>query len=1305
MARLSPGSVLAGYRIEALLGEGGMGTVYRARRPADARTVALKVIAPGVAAEPLFQERFRREARAAASLEHPHLVPILEAGEEDGLLYLAMGLVEGVDLHSLITRERMVSPELAVRLVAQVASALDAAHAIGLVHRDVKPGNVLVTERATGPHAYLTDFGIARRLHERTRLTRPGLVVGTPDYLAPEALRGEGAGPAVDIYALGCTLFEALTGEVPFRRGNDLAVMFAHLEDAPPPLSSRLPWASPALEQALERALAKDPAERFASASALARAAKAGLGSQGPSDPLSASVRAESRATVALATAREPRPAGPTPTRKRVTLLYTAPSNVLGTDPEVRLSAREDFERFVGPVLERHGATLEASPTEGLVGVFGLPTLREDDAARAVRAALELRHQSENAGAPGAPRTAIATGVVLAGGATPHAAALRDLLDQALHMREAAEPGDVLVSDATRELAAGTARFEAAEASPGAAGLWRAVPVQGDVPAEAQVAPLVGRHGELRSLHETLARVVGTHSSRLVSIVGEPGVGKTRLVSEFAGAVAAQATLATTRCLPRPESDARQPLRDLLGQLASGADWKTPSEVLEGEDASAIGERVERLLGVREGPVPADELPWVVRRYLSAVARERPLVVFFEDVHWAEPTLLELLEHVAEWTRESTLLLVCLARPELLDRRPDWGEGAEGALRLRLKPLSEGDSRALIERLDKSCGLTPAARSRILELAEGNPLFVEQMVALVREQGDSTDASALPPSIEALLAARLDQLGEGERRAISRAAVIGRDFSRTGLDHLLAASAPDLASELRSLVRRELIEPAGQTDGFRFSHALIRDAAYESVPMGIRAHLHERHAGWLESADKVQGAEAIGYHLEQAYRYREALGEAREGQRERGRRAAHYLGHGGRHAQRQGEMSAAVDLLERALALVPEDDPARAGLLLQLGLAVFEVGDLARADDLFAMTQEIAAGGRDEGIAVRAELERAALHVWTRPSGAEELRNLAARALEVFERLGDQSGLARAWQHLADVPGMAGHIASTTEALGRALRYARASGDRWQEQEILLFLAVALYMTSIYGPTPVQEGLARAHALLRPVTGPSTGASSRSRLVTEAAALAVFEAMCGNVDQARLRCTRGKEVLMELGQTFRLAIANQVSGWVELLAGEAEAAEQELRPSIGSLQEMGEMSVFSTSAAMLARALVEQGRLDEAWTFTELSEQAEPRDAVATPILWRATRARVLARRDEPAQAEPLAREAVALAAQSDALNLHADAFFGLAEVLATGDRSEDARSAASRALELYEAKGNVVSAHRVQAWVHSSLR
>jgi serine/threonine protein kinase len=271
---LSVGSSFAGYRIEGVIGRGGMGVLYCAAQLSPERRVALKLISPEFADDRLFRERFKREARLAALIDHPNVIPVYEAGEWEGQLFLAMRCVDGTDLEAIIACEDKLHPRQAAPIIAQVASALHAAHERGLVHRDVKPGNVLIENRDGSPHAYVTDFGLSKLTSSTTGLTRTGRWVGTVDYAAPEQVQAGEADARTDVYALGCVLYEALTGQVPFPRSREVSKIVAHVSEPPPPIADAAPGcpAEPELSEIVRRAMAKDPADRYQSAEDLARA-------------------------------------------------------------------------------------------------------------------------------------------------------------------------------------------------------------------------------------------------------------------------------------------------------------------------------------------------------------------------------------------------------------------------------------------------------------------------------------------------------------------------------------------------------------------------------------------------------------------------------------------------------------------------------------------------------------------------------------------------------------------------------------------------------------------------------------------------------------------------------------------------------------------------------------------------------------------------------------------------------------------------------------------------------------------------
>jgi serine/threonine protein kinase len=316
MPELSIGDVLAGYRIEGVAGRGGMGVVFRATQLALDRQVALKLIAPELAQDESFRERFKRESKTAAAIEHPHVIPVHEAGEGEGQLFIAMRFIEGIDLRELIRQEGRIDPERTARLLAQIASALDAAHARGLVHRDIKPGNVLIASENGQDHAYLTDFGLSKRLGSESGMTKTGMWVGTLDYIAPEQIQGAKLDARSDVYSLGCLLYHAITGTVPFERDSDVAKIFAHMTDSPPPLNYAIGGLSADLDAVLHRAMAKDPNARYPSAGDLGRATLAAVEGRSISQPersVATGAAAPSAPTVAGGGAAPPPPPPPRP--------------------------------------------------------------------------------------------------------------------------------------------------------------------------------------------------------------------------------------------------------------------------------------------------------------------------------------------------------------------------------------------------------------------------------------------------------------------------------------------------------------------------------------------------------------------------------------------------------------------------------------------------------------------------------------------------------------------------------------------------------------------------------------------------------------------------------------------------------------------------------------------------------------------------------------------------------------------------------------------------------------------------------
>jgi class 3 adenylate cyclase/tetratricopeptide (TPR) repeat protein len=1000
--------------------------------------------------------------------------------------------------------------------------------------------------------------------------------------------------------------------------------------------------------------------------------------------------------------------------RKTVTVLFcdVTGSTSLGEslDPEHLRAVLTRYYDEMNEVLERHGGTVRELIGDALLAVFGAPVAHEDDAVRAVRAAAEMGERlrelndelERDWGVRLTTRTGVSTGeAVVEGPEAEQPLVLGDSLDVATELEQAAEPGEILLSDATYRLVRDAVRVDGTGEPPAA---WRLLEVSPGQPGVARRldAPLVGREDELALLREAFERTRATRTCELVTVLGPAGVGKSRLTQEFVAGLGERATVVTGRCLPYGEGITFWPIAELVREAAAISE-ADPTEdarakvnaLLRGvEDAGPIAEGVAAAIGLADAGAELQEIFWAIRKLLERLARERPLVCLFDDVHWAEPTFLDLVEHLAGWTSDVPLLLLCLARRELLESRPSWRAS------IVLEPLGEEASANLIATLLGSGTLADEIALRIGAAAEGNPLFVEELLRMLvddgllqrengdwRATGDLTEL-ALPPTIHALLAARLDRLAPAEREVIQRASVAGKVFWWGAVAELSPESArPEVGSHLQTLVRKELVQPDTSTfageDGFRFGHILVRDAAYESIPKSVRAELHERFAAWLERRAGERASEyeeIVGYHLEQAFRSAAELGPVDEGGRGLAARAGERLANAGLRARARGDMAASANLLVRAADLLPADSPERLRLLSKLADALVETGELGRAESVLAEAS-------DRGDLL-AQLERSFLRlVASREVTHVEIVEEAKRAIPVFEAAGDDAALARAWRLLAFVDGLACLWGSRAEALEQALAPAQRSGDKRQEAAILGGLAQSLY----FGSTPARDGIRRCQEILAHAAG---------LLRVEASvrvSLAGLQAMQKGFVEARRNYRRGREIEQELGFKLRAAAGTMIDANVELLAGDLAAAERELRWGFDTLEAMGETGFLSTVAAMLAGVTYAQGRYEEAEHLAEISEQATAADDLISHVLWRTVRAKLLARRGEHAEAERLAREAVGRMAQTDELDRHGDTLLDLAEVLRLAGREQEATPVVAEALELYEQKENLVSAGKAR--------
>jgi class 3 adenylate cyclase/tetratricopeptide (TPR) repeat protein len=963
--------------------------------------------------------------------------------------------------------------------------------------------------------------------------------------------------------------------------------------------------------------------------------------------------------------------------RKTVTILFCDLVHSTGLaegDPEAYRRVQTRFFERMREIVERHGGTVEKFIGDEVMAVFGVPSVHEDDALRAVRAAQEMREALPELGLEA--RIGINTGEVLAGDPSESLGLVAgEPVIVAKRLEQGAMAGEIIIGKATYALvrhavSAGPLERIPVKGKSEDVGRRRVDDVDAAAPALARRLdlPLVGRDEELGMLVNAFERVVEERSCRLFTVLGVAGIGKSRLATELGSTLEEDATFAVGRCLPYGEGITFWPLAEVVSSL----------EELD----KALGDEAERVLGLVRGLIadaPAagssEEAFWAVRRTLEASARQRPLVVCFEDVHWAEPTLLDLVEYVIGWSRDASILLVCLARPEVVDRRPSLITPRGNAEALALEPLSAEQASTLLDRL--STGLAPDERDRIGLAAEGNPLFLEQMAAMAAENGHG--GLAVPPSIHALLGERLDRLSSEERTVLGCSSVIGRDFSMAAVASLSPGELrPSLGSYLLALVRKGFVRPdphSTREDRFSFDHVLIRDATYGAMPKELRAELHERLASWASRRQMPELDELIAYHLEQAHTLREEVGMQDD---ELALRAGRALASVAKRAVARDDVPAARSLLRRALTVLPDVDPERATLLLDLATILMRGGEFHEAGPV--LDEALAAAAGDRGLEVRIEIERAFQHGYVHPEGStEQMHELASSAIPELERLGDDVGLVRAWLLVAEEHLVACRWGERAKALERALQHAERAGNRQLQVLVIGFLGQTLF----YGPTPAREAIEHGEMLRASAGGSATAEAS---MLT---ALAGLYAMQCEFERARALLTHGFELYEELGLRPRRAIRRLVEASIEQLAGNPDGAVAALQTSYDEFTEMGDQGGRATLAAFLADALSTSSRYDEAQRYSELAEELSASDDLVTQVLWRCARAKAFAHQGESEQANRLAAEAVELAAPTDFLDLQATAFLTAGEVTCDAAFVERAR-------ERYEQKGNVAAASRL---------
>ena len=886
-------------------------------------------------------------------------------------------------------------------------------------------------------------------------------------------------------------------------------------------------------------------------------------------------------------------------------------------------------------MIEVHDGTVIKLLGDGVLAGFGVARVQEDDAVRAVRAAVAMHDAmhglaaefGELAGELGL-RVGVNTGEVVVSDQDDDV--VGDPVNVAARLQQEASDGEVLIGDAhppprrrrphrrTRRRVRAQGTHRQGRRPPGR--VTRAACDRTDH---------VVRRSRTTSCVESrppTRRPRSTGKRRLVIMVGSPGLGKSRLMDEVSRRLVGEASILTARCdvsggpTFTPIADAIRAFIATENDDQSIDAVRAAFEALIGEDDAERDRIVNGAVALCAGePGPPEETFWVVRRVLAALARQRPVVLAIDDLHWAEPLLLDLVEHLVEWSTDVPLLVLGAARPELRDTRSSLTTaGGVADVVLALDGLDAGAATRLAADAIGAAELPAAVAGRVLAASEGNPLFLGALVRMLVEDGAlewdgdrwvatvELDELQMPPTIHALLAARIDRLDPVVRLVLERASVIGRQFSREAVAYLLP---PELHTELdgalETLRRSELVEPDDTwflgEPALRFHHALIRDAAYRRLLKDARADLHASFAEWLEQrvGDGTEQDETIGLHLEQAYRHLEELGPLDERARSLGRRAAERLAAEGRRALSRDDLTVAAGLLGRAVALVEPTDPQRADLSLDWCEALLAGGDVNDAPNAIAELDRWAEASE------RLQAWRISfighLAVLTDPQRLRETADAVAAAAVTLSELDDAAGEAKAHSVRALALARLGEVGACETALDQALVAARRADDRRRSNAVLAGAPVA----ALWGPSPVTRASGRCLDVVRVLR--ITAAAP----AVEAVAMrcqAVLEALRGRGDAARRMIASSRRTVEELGLTIRILEADMAAGLIELVNGEPAAAEVLLRRTYAGFRDRGLGVDAAQAGALLGRSLLALGRVSEAEAISHECEDLAGHD-------------------------------------------------------------------------------------------------
>lgn len=1004
--------------------------------------------------------------------------------------------------------------------------------------------------------------------------------------------------------------------------------------------------------------------------------------------------------TQAPATARE--------ARKNITLVFVdvVESTALSAklDPEALRQILRRYYAAARSCMEEHGGVLEKYIGDAVVAAFGVAVSHEDDALRAVRAALEtLTKVSElNVGllASHGVRLELTCGicsgeVIATIEANGNFQAFGVVGNTAARLQGAAKPGQILIESVTASLVKNSVALEPVGAL-SLKGLAQPVPawrVNGlklgpDLMTSSPSVRLIGRDRELENLREAYRQVTNRNRPNLVTVLGPAGIGKTRLVRDFiAGLTAPGVTVLTGRCSSYGKGITFKPLVEMLAEFDGGRAGLAHVMEAGGDEGRRAIDCLSGIVFDNAGtPTGIEEISWSVRYLLTQLGKAGPVVMIWENLHWAESTLLDMIDDVVSWLDDVPVLLICVSRPELAEARPNWGCGAPGAITMEVGPLTQAHCLELVTELANREEVTAHQQEAVCERVgtecEGNPLFAELMLDLL---ADATPGARVPPTISALLTAQLDQLPSDERRLLEIAAIIGRDFTGTALAALLVVEdmPPEQAQEiLARLVKRRILVSPG-SDAFRFDQHLMRDNAYRLAPKSRREHLHLLLADQLArvlSDDDASSSGAdrltLASHVEDAAKlHRELLPGSTE-LPGLAPQAASILISEGTKALHRNDLGGAATLLDRGSGLIPADDERQIQLMLYISDCRLALLEPTRA------IEALPANHPDPRVDIVARIQRCIIELRIGPAGPDAIAKLADE-IET-ELLADANASDRAWCRLyllkAQLDWKVERTADAEAKFRLGLRRARALNDEYEEDRLLM----GICEIAQWSPIDIQSGLRQCAEMSQRF------AANRAMLVpvllTKARLAALGDDLAGARAALAEACAHTSDLHLQVGLTDVIMMG--VTALVDSLAGDHKLALAGNRRARDLLLEMGRTRESAAYSAYAARELFDLGALRDAehalYRLTSGSVELDRRSVVLATSL----EARLATSAGRLAEALELAASAAVLSEQTDDLCLQGSSYLDLAIVARRAGQPEVAQRAAATALDRFGQRG-----------------